>query len=155
VVHDLLKWLHDGNWDAGASVLGVCISLVGFGLTLWGVARSKSAAKRAEEAATGVRDKLTLQTVAADLTALMTDIEEMKQLHRLGYWTVMPIRYAAARKKLFAVRASCPTLTKTQRASILGIIEQFKDIEGIVEQAIASTQPPNDVAGLNKLLTSA
>ncbi len=82
---------------------------------------------------------------------LMTDIEEMKQLHRLGYWTVMPVRYAAVRRKLFAVRASCPTLTKTQKSSILGIIEQFKDIERIVEQAIASSQPPADVAGLNRL----
>ena len=63
----------------------------------------------------------------------------------------MPIRYAAVRKKLIAVRASCPNLTRTQKSSILGIIEQFKDIERLVEEAIAKDQSPNDVAAINKL----
>jgi hypothetical protein len=99
----------------------------------------------------GVREDLALQSVATDLTVLMTDIEEMKQLHRLGYWNIMPVRYAGVRRKLIAVRTSCPNLTRTQKSSILGIIEQFRDIERLVEEAIASNQSPKDVAAMNKL----
>jgi hypothetical protein len=150
-VQDLLKWLHERNWDAGASVLGVFVTIIGFAVTLIQVARSKSAAQRAEEAVAGVREDLALQSVATDLTALMADIEEMKQLHRLGYWNIMPIRYAGVRRKLIEVRASCPNLTRTQKSSILGIIEQFKDIEQLVEEAIANNEPPKDVAAINKL----
>jgi hypothetical protein len=150
-VYDLLKWLHDGFWDVGASVLGVCISVVGFAFTLVQVARSKSASEETQKAVAGVREKLELQTVATDLTALMDDIEEMKHLHRLNAWAVMPTRYATVRRKLVSVKATCPTLTRSQKSSIQGIIAQFKDIEDIVEQAIASNKTPSDVAALNKL----
>ena len=151
IVRDFLKWLHDGNWDSAASVLGVFISILGFALTLIQVARSKNAAERAEEAVADARKDLALQSVAIDLTTLTADIEEMKQLHRLGYWKVMPIRYGAVRRKLIGIRANAQTLTRAQKSSILGIIEQFKDIEQVVEEAITSDQPPTDVAGLNKL----
>jgi hypothetical protein len=151
-VRELLRWLHESNWDAGASVFGVAITIVGFAVTLFQVARSKSAAEGAEEAAADVRKHLALQTVAADLASLMSDIEEMKQLHRDGYWALMPVRYSAVRRKLLGVKASCPTLTRTQRSSITGVIDQFKDIEEIVERAIASPRKaPTDVAALNKL----
>jgi hypothetical protein len=43
-------------------------------------------------------------------------------------------------------------LTRAQKSSITGVIDQFKDIEEIVERAIASpSNAPNDVAALNKL----
>jgi hypothetical protein len=49
-----------GNSDAAniASVLGVVISLIGFSLTLWGVMRSKSAAKAAKSAAENTQNSI-------------------------------------------------------------------------------------------------
>jgi hypothetical protein len=153
-VQDFLKWLHEANVDAGASVLGVIISLIGFIVTIMQVVRSKTAAEKAAMAASEIRDKLTLQTVATDLSTLMVDIEEIKQAHRSGAWAIMPIKYSSVRQKLFAVKANCPSLTKTQKATIQGIIEQFKDIEEIVETAMADKRSPTDVAGLNKVASA-
>lgn len=153
-MRDLLKWLHEANVDAGASVLGVLISVIGFIITIIQVVRSKTAAERASTAASEVRDKLTWQTMAADLSTLMVDIEEIKQAHRSGAWDIMPIKYSSVRRKLFAVKANTPSLTKTQKATIQGIIEQFKDIEEIVETAIAEKKSPTDVAGLNKVASA-
>lgn len=153
-MRDLLKWLHEVNIDAGASVLGVIISLIGFIITIIQVIRSKTAAEKAARAASDVRDKLTLQTTATDLSTLMVDIEEIKQAHRSGAWDIMPIKYSSVRRKLFAVKANCPSLSRTQKATIQGIIEQFKDIEEIVETAIAEKKPPTDVAGLNMVASA-
>jgi hypothetical protein len=153
-VQNLLKWLHEANVDAGASVLGVIISLIGFMVTIIQVVRSKTAAEKAEMAASEVREKLKLQAVATDLSTLMVDIEEIKQAHRYGAWETMPIKYSSIRRKLFSVKANCPSLTRTQKATIQGIIEQFKDIEEIVETAIAAKQSPTDVAALNKVASA-
>jgi hypothetical protein len=150
-VDHVLTTIHDGNWGDLASVLGVLISVIGFAFTLIGLARSKSAARQASEAVADVRQKLSLQGVAVDLNTLMSDIEEIKLLHRFGAWDAMPIRYAAVRKKLFTVKGT--SLTKSQKSSIQGIIEQFRAIEEIVEVALASKQSPQDIASLNKLAT--
>jgi hypothetical protein len=83
----------------------------------------------------------------------MNDIEEIKQLHRFGVWAAMPIRYASIRRRLALLKGNTPALSKGQKASIQGCIEQFRAIEQIVEAALAAKATPNDVAALNKLAT--
>jgi hypothetical protein len=146
-----LKAVHDNNWGDAASVLGVLISLIGFTVTLVNLWRSRSAAKQVADAVGAMRRQLSLQSAAVDLTALMGDIEEIKLLHRFGAWDAMPMRYSSIRRRLFSVKGSMPNLTKSQKASIQGVIEQFHDIEGIVETALARKEAPKDVAGLNRL----
>ena len=145
--------LHDDNWGDLASVVGVAISIIGFVFTIIGLKRSKNATQRVTEAVTEVKHKLSLQAAATDLLTLMNDIEEIKVLHRFGFWGAMPSRYSSLRKRLFSVKGNCPTLTKAQKAAIQGAIEQFKGVEEIVEVALASNQTPPDVALLNKLAT--
>lgn len=149
----ILQTVHDQNWGDAASIVGVLISIIGFAITIVGLAKSKSAAKRAAEAVGDVRQQLSLQNVATDLTTLMSDIEEIKLLDRFGAWDAMPIRYAAVRKRLFTIKGNHPGLSKAQKASIQGVIEQFRAIEEIVETALAAKQSPPDVASLNKLAT--
>jgi hypothetical protein len=152
-VATFLTTIHEGNWGDAASIVGVLISLIGFGITIVGLARSKSAAKQVEKAVGTVREQLSLQSVAVDLTALMSDIEEIKLLHRFGAWDAMPIRYSAIRKRLFLVKGNTPSLTRSQKALIQGVIEQFRTIEETVEEALALKQAPKDVAALNKVAT--
>jgi hypothetical protein len=152
-VQTFLQAVHDGNWGDFASVFGVLISLVGFALTIIGLARSKSATERAALAVAQVRERLSIHALSTDLNALMIDIEEIKLLHRFGAWDAMPIRYSAIRRKLFSVKGSIPTLTKSHKSSIQGVIEQFRAIEEIVEAALANKSTPNDVASLNRIAT--
>jgi hypothetical protein len=145
--------IHDGNWGDLAGVAGVLISMIGFAATLIGLARSKSAAKQVASAVTDVRQRLALQSVAVDLATLMSDIEEIKLLHRFGAWNAMPIRYSSIRRRLALLKGSTPTLSKGQKASIQGCIEQLRAIEEIVDIALAAKETPKDVAGLNKIAT--
>jgi hypothetical protein len=125
--------------------------IIGFAVTIIGLARSKNAAELTAAAVADVRHKLSLQNVLVDLTALMSDVEEIKVLHRAGAWDAMPTRYASIRKRLFSIKGNTPSLSKARRASLQGAIEQFKTIEQIVEIALASKETPKDVAALNKL----
>ena len=153
-----LQVIHDGNWGDLAGIGGVIISIVGFGFTLFGLARSKrvsqitaEATQKTAEAISDVRSRLLLQETALDLTALTNEIEEIKHFHRLGIWGAMPGRYSAIRRRLFAVKENCPFLTKAQKTSIQGVVQQFKLIEETVETALAQKQVPDNVALLNKV----
>ena len=148
-----LQTVHERNWGDFASILGVIISLVGFAVTIAGLARSKSAAQKTAAAVTDLRQKLALQNVALDLATLISDIEEIKLLHRYGAWDAMPMRYSAVRKKLFSVKSGTSVLTKPQKSSIQNALQQFKSIAELVERFSAEKLNPPDVSSLNKLVT--
>jgi hypothetical protein len=139
------------EWADLASILGLFASLIGFCITIVGVFKLKNAAVAASQAVSEVRKKLTAQTAVFDLNRIMADVEELKPLHRLGVWEVLPARYAAVRKQLLALKLTYPGLSKAQKSSIQGVIQQFATIEGIVENALAGGTLPADVPVLNKI----
>jgi hypothetical protein len=52
---------------------------------------------------------------------------------------------------LLAFKATYPSLSRSQRSLVQGIIQQFNNIEEIVEAALASKGLPPDVPALNKV----
>ena len=118
------------------------------------IALAKSAARLIAERVADVRLKISQQGLSIDLVALMSDIEEIKALHRIGAWDAMPSRYTSIRRRLVSLKANSQNLTKSQKSSIQGVIGQFRDIEEIVETALASRQVPQDVANLNRIASA-
>jgi hypothetical protein len=138
-------------WANTASVLGVFISIVGFIATIAAALKSKSAADQAKQEVTEVRRKLGIQSAVFDLNRIMNDIEELKPLHRAGAWDVLPTRYVSLRRQLLEIKMTFPGLSKVQRASIQGTIQQFSSIEQIVESAIHAKESPPDIPTLNRI----
>jgi hypothetical protein len=144
-----MDFVHE--WADLASVLGLLATLVGFTITIIAVFKSKTAAELAQMAASETRQKLATQVAVVDLNRIMADVEDLKPLHRAGAWEVLPARYASLRRQLLALKLSYPFLSKSQRSSVQGIIQQFNDIEEIVEASLSSKTLPPDVPALNKI----
>ena len=145
---------HEQRWGDLASVAGFFVTFVGFAATLFQIARARQVSALVAERVSEVRLKISQQSLAVDLAALMNDIEEIKALHRIGAWGAMPSRYTSIRKRLLSLKSNSETLTKLQKSSIQGVIGQFKEIEEIVEATLASGEPPDNVARLNKLASA-
>jgi len=126
-------------------------SLVGFAITIAAVLRSKSAAELAHKAVADVRENLALQNAVVDLNRLLNDVNELKALHRASVWNLLPTRYSVLRHQLAALRVGCPNLTRKQKTAIQGIIQQFKEIEEIVEKSLEPEQPPPDASWLSRI----
>jgi hypothetical protein len=118
-----------------ASIVGLVASVIGFGLTIYGVFKTKSAAQRAEQAAKSTRDRIRLMDTVVDFAAAISILEEIKRLHRAAQWSVLPDRYAALRKILVTVRASKPQLANGQLAAIQSALANLYQLEGIVERS--------------------
>jgi hypothetical protein len=119
-----------------ASVAAVCLSVVGFSFTIYGVFKSKSAAQRAEQAARSTRDSISLLDTVVDFAAAISILEEVKRLHRSGQWSVLPDRYASLRKILVTLRASSPKLSHNQRSAIQNALANLYALEGLVERSL-------------------
>ena len=139
------------KWANASSVIGLLITVVGFALTLFNVARSRTAAERAETAANDAKQQILSHYAAIDLTRVLAELDEIRMLHRAGVWSALPMRYTAMRRQLQAIRENAPTLTKRQRTEIQGVITQFASIEGVVEEALAKNQSPIESTDLNRV----
>jgi hypothetical protein len=80
-------------------------------------------------------------------------MNEIKRLHRVEAWELLPERYAALRAMLISVRSSNSDLPEDQRATIQGAIKHFNDFEVTVERSISSKKPLPNPARLNAILS--
>ena len=129
----VIKYILDNNLGDISSVLGVLISLCGFALTLYAVLKSKSAAQQAKTAAESTKEALVRFETIAKISAAITSMNEIKRLHRVAAWQILPDRYASVRQELVLIRSANPDMNTQHRTSLQGAIQQFSELEQVVE----------------------
>jgi len=139
-----------GAW---ASVVGVVITIIGFIITIWGVMRSKNAAQQAKTVADRVRADMLRANTVGEFSSALAEMEEVKTLHRLNLWALLPQHYSALRKSLILIKGSNPDLSNEQRAVLQGAIQYLASIEKQVERSIAGGGQPPNVPKLNALVS--
>jgi hypothetical protein len=149
---EFLSWLEANRVGDLTGIVGIAISLIGFGLTALGVMRSRRAAERAEEAARAARDSIQLFDTVVDFSAAISILEEIKRAHRHELWVLLPDRYAAIRKLLISLRTSNVDLSNDQKSAIQSVLVNLHDIERAVERGL---QNPSNLkaAKFNSLLS--
>jgi hypothetical protein len=122
------------HWGDVASVLG-------FALTIWFAWCAKTAAEQACDAADEVRDQISRFDTIAELSAALTNSEEILRLKRTQAWeTVWDIvldRHSILRGRL--VRSQAGIESEALRASVRDTIGQVSYHGGEIERA--RTQP--------------
>lgn len=140
-------------WADYASVSGVVISLIGFGGTIFGLLRTRAASKQVETAVSSLRETLSAKSAADELTRVIHDIEELRHLHRVAAWDILPPRYAYIRRSVLAIKQKYSAMTRNQKSALQIVAQQFSSIEEIVELSLSARQPPDDVPGLNRIVS--
>ena len=74
---DVLTWIRNNQIGDLAGIAGIFISIIGFCATLYGVAKSKSAAESAEEAAKKTRESVRSLDAILDFSATISALEEI------------------------------------------------------------------------------
>ena len=147
---DLVVANHVGDW---ASMFGVLIAVVGFGLTLRNVARSKKSAERAETAATKAAEGIRHIDAVQNLSRAVSTIEEIQRLNRAKEWKVLLDRHLSFRSILIEVKGAAHILASTQKATIQAGISHSKRISNKIEVALNKSSDPEDIPLMNKVLS--
>ena len=142
------------RWGNLASVVGLLTTVLGFVVTIIGVYRSKSAAQSARDAALQTKSLLLRSDAIADVSAAIGIMEEIRRLHRMGVWQLLPDRYSALRQKLNSVRAENPDVPEAKLVVLKRVSDEFRAIEMKVERALANGVAPPNPAKLNEIVGS-
>jgi len=141
------------HWGDIASVAGAVISVVGFIVTIIAVIRSKNAAQRAEGAAREVKTEIVRAGLIMELSAAITKMEEIKRLHRVEAWALLPDRYSSLKGLLISIRASSPNISNQHKESLLAAVQQFSRMEKKVERFLENSIESPSPAKLNEVVS--
>lgn len=128
-----------------ASLLGLLITILGFALALWRI-------WKLQDASDAVRDQLLVMNAFQGLSAAIKTLEDIRRLHRLKAWSVLPDRYTLLRKELITIIGRTPSLADEQRTSIQVAIQQLLIMERQVERTIAGAAEP-EVNRMNDVIS--
>lgn len=130
------------TWGNVSSVVGLVISVLGFGLTIWAVLRAKGAAEQAADAADQAKIKIQKLGTVANFSSAIAAMEDIMRLHRQKDWAGALDRQFELRRILVELKDGGGGLTLDQQTVILGSIEQFKGIERAIEKHTAAATEP-------------
>ena len=136
-----------------ANIAELLVAIFGFGVAIYGIFRSKAAAQRAEEAANKAREAIIRSHTLTDFAAALAMMNEIKRLHRVGAWTILPERYSALRTILISIRTSNPSLPDDHVAALQSTIKHFSDFENLVERSLASGAGMPSPAKFNSIVS--
>lgn len=141
------------HWGDYASIVGLAVAVIGFGVTYVNVVRSRKAAEQAEAAVASLREKQQLMDVARDLSLALAIMDEVKRLNREKSWVILIDRYSVLKRTLILVKASDIKLTQHQRFQVQGTIQQVATIEDQIECVVDGKEEAPSVPQLNKVIS--
>lgn len=149
----LLRAIPQG-WGDLASIVGLAVAMLGFGFTLRGVFRARTAAQAAAQEASKARQTLTQYHAIGDLSGVVVAIEDIKRHHRNQAWQIVPDRYSTLRSRLVEVRASCASwMDVDDNATIQSAIQHLRGMEQTVDRILEDKAEPPSAARLNSILS--
>lgn len=135
----MLNWIVQNRVGDLASIAGLFVTLLGFLFALRGIRQSKRAAEQARVAAETARESIRIFETVADFSRAIAILEEIKILHRLGQWVLLPEKYSAMRKILINVRSTTQDdLSEKQLITLQRALVNVRTFEQKVERALQS-----------------
>ena len=119
-----------------SSIIGLLITLIGFGFTITQLLKTKRASEAATSAVNAVRHDLKKIDTITDLSSVVAEMEEIKRLHRERNNELLPEKYAKLRKYLIAIKSSNPTLIEEDLIILQGAITQLSASEKTIDKAL-------------------
>jgi len=138
-----------GDW---ASVLGVLIALGGFGITIWNVRRTKTAAERAEQMVGRIREDVVRIDTVSDCSTAISLMEQIRGHLRDGKIERLPDKVSGLRKIFIQIRKTNTQLSPDQQRSLQSAVTDFRAIEEKVVKALADEPISLDIPRLHSTI---
>lgn len=143
---------HLGDYS---SIIGLIITLIGFLITIITLNKTKKASEIATKAVKAIQHDLKKIDTVTNLSSVLTEMEEIKRLHREKNYSQLLDKYSKLRVSLISVKSSNPALTEEDSTILQGAITQLKASEKIIDKHLhtnVNSQPDN--VKLNGLISN-
>ena len=131
---DFASVLFELNSSGWLSLLGVVLTLLGFGFTLAQVLSGKGAAERAERSANEAVEEIQKLKTLTDLSSAISELEGVRRLLRENSVSQLSERLALVRKLLIGIGARHGDLVENDAEQIRQAVLAFADIEKDIDR---------------------
>lgn len=137
-------------------LIGLALSLVGFGLTYWQARRSATAAIAAKQAAEDTRRVRRVIDVTVELIDVLEGLKGLKDIVQSQHWDALPQRIDAVCRGLIAVHSSMSEdggagFTQGDAATLLAAKTTIREME--VTLTSNGAKPPSTERGIRAVTT--
>lgn len=127
-----LQWIDATGW---LGLVGLILTLLGFGITIFNVARSRSAAERAEDAANLAVGEVKKLKVITDLSGAISELDSIRRTGRDGQWREVSDRLSYVRKLLIGVSIQYPTMQNEDVEIIKHAVSAFAEVQKDIDKS--------------------
>lgn len=154
-MNDIIQYIVNNDLGDVASVVGIVITIIGFGVTLWQVYRSKSASLQAKESVEHFQKEVLKYKTVSDLSETISMVNEIKELNRQSEWKLLLHRYSDLKRRFIDIKQSNIEFTKFQNQNIQDMIFAIDDICDIVENIVNKNVQEDefDITKINRIIT--
>lgn len=146
-------WLGASGWASMVGFAASLVSIAGVPFAVWSAWRASRAAEAARAAAREATEKLSRFSGIVSLSAMIEQIEGLKELHRRGSWSMAVTRYSPIRRALISLREEGTVLTQEQMRDVQGTISLLSRMEQVVDKALAQDKAELSSTKLNQQLS--
>jgi len=136
----LIQENHIGDYS---SIIALIITVIGFGITILQLTKTKKASEIATSAVNAIRDDLKKIDTLTSLSSVVTEMEEIKHLQREKNLLKLPEKYAKLRTSLITIKGFSSIFAEEDLKIIQGTITQLSASEEAIdihfENTISST----------------
>jgi len=150
----MLDWIAKHRINEYSDVLGLLVTIVGFGLALYNIRRSRLVASQALAVAKSVREDIFKSDTIAELSAALIAMETIKNYARLQAFGQMQDRLADVKHRLAGIRTTSSMLSSDDKAILQGAIAQFSLLEAKIDRALEAGSAPTGWARDNSVLST-
>lgn len=151
-------FIQDNSLGDYSSIIALLITLAGFSITIFKLNKAKKASEIATDAVNAIRHDLKKVDTVANLSSVLTEMEEIKRLHREKHYILLPEKYSKLRASLISIKNANSTLIEKDLKILQGAITQLKASEKAIDKAIdgsVDSQPISlDTSKLNGLIST-
>lgn len=142
----LVQWIETYHLASLADVSGLILTIIGFSITIWNVRKSRFAAEE-------MRKQIYRIDTIAELSLIVSGMEEIKNLMRMRALQHLPFRFGTLRTRLVTIRAQSTALSDEDKSLIQGAITQFLAMERKIDRAIELGAEPTAWARDNSIIS--
>ena len=127
-------WLERFDASGWQGLVGLLLTVFGFGVTIANVLRSRSAAEAAKSAADKAVAEVQKLKVVTDLSSSISELEGIRRLLREDSWHQVSERLSYVRKLLIGVGIRYPAMGDTDASRLKRSVIVFADVEKEIDR---------------------
>lgn len=138
-----IQTYHLGDY---ASIIGLIITFIGFGITIHNLIKTRKASELATEMVKNIRKDLKKVDTVAILSSCLAEMEEIKRLIRISNIEQLPERYSKLRASLILIKNDNNALIQEDHKILQGAIVQLKAFEKKLDEIVETNSQNTQIS---------